>query len=968
MATDAPVWEQYKENAAPLERGRNVDTLEMNLRVETEEERQAKENSLRHYESLVRPSEEMATNGEEMGEDDDPLIHWLSYIKFHQDYFPSDKQSQFLLMERCARTLIGQKKYANDIRFVRVCLMYADQTSDPGEIFRYLYSQKVGSTTALFWVAWAFCCEKQGDFKMAEKIFRKGKSKKAHPLSLLESRHKQFERRMARYWMNAQEQGTEEDEDEEQQGGRGVLGPLTEDSFRRNDRASARNMQNTTRARPQQGFPSTNMNTFIDRSAPTAPGGRQLFVDRHNQSRSNNKGTSSHAAGFQIYVEGDQENEDCILDRPGTINARRELPREQDRRKENTLAAERWNERGGLQNTQHYATATVAPPPPSVAAPIQPAQKPMAFPVYVDEDCAAQHQREALLQEAEQERRRRHRDERTFRPLAVGDSVAEQLYQDPLRYVKDPSQIQGDQERAKHVYSDREDDNDTENAVASTSRPTNTYMKLPSGHQEEEKKNSTHQPHSKKNSRATACGFDKSLVSKDDTGQEQCFEEQRANRNYFKTVSSNANFNYLHQPVQGDRSKLMDDSGMEIDDTTTVGDLSMEDAKVNDSVASSQKQSSRRVLFRNDTSFQEPEVSMNNVSQCSSTINSAHAVGVDNPEEETINTKLAFKELSMMFSSPAMGLSSTKNEAKRQKMGEPEIVPGLRHQQQSSFESQQRTSSFVQENRGDGEETADTAAFATIMDLVDSAGRGEEPDNSILRGGGLQADPENVGPRNPLSRANSPQELIDKHALRTLRSDTQAEASLPACQPGSIAPRRVLGQIDQDDPLAQAPANELHNNPGFVIFEDGEEDAESSGVTSTFTKEETMPFSSFRDKEVSKVRKTPSDFQIFEDKESSGEKKASSGFQIFEDKKPSANEGFQIFEDKKESSGFKIHEDCRDQESPRAASDGGDTATLSLMGDLNSILKEGDDSSVGGDQVRIKRTSNVSKSYQINTK
>ena len=52
----------------------------------------------------------------------------------------------------------------------------------------------------------------------------------------------------------------------------------------------------------------------------------------------------------------------------------------------------------------------------------------------------------------------------------------------------------------------------------------------------------------------------------------------------------------------------------------------------------------------------------NNLSTASSTVNESHAVGIPK-EEETINTKLAMKELSMMFSSPAMGLGGSDAEA-----------------------------------------------------------------------------------------------------------------------------------------------------------------------------------------------------------------------------------------------------------------------------------------------------------------
>ena len=106
MATpnQAPVWELSKENAAPLQRGRNVATLEHAL-AETEETRAVKERALDRYERLVRPSEQEDYNADDdetvSSAANDPLLHWLAYIKFHQESFPTNTNEQFLLMERC---------------------------------------------------------------------------------------------------------------------------------------------------------------------------------------------------------------------------------------------------------------------------------------------------------------------------------------------------------------------------------------------------------------------------------------------------------------------------------------------------------------------------------------------------------------------------------------------------------------------------------------------------------------------------------------------------------------------------------------------------------------------------------------------------------------------------------------------------------------------------------------------------
>ena len=154
-AEQQPEWELRKENAAPLARGRNAAALSKALSSSSavdHDARRTNDKRLRQFERLVRPSEraaELVAERAEAGrpiektmdpmellrelkndeqheadaadaaadaalvaaastpEQDDPLVHWLSYIKFHQEAYPSDTRAQFLLMERCTRTVVA---------------------------------------------------------------------------------------------------------------------------------------------------------------------------------------------------------------------------------------------------------------------------------------------------------------------------------------------------------------------------------------------------------------------------------------------------------------------------------------------------------------------------------------------------------------------------------------------------------------------------------------------------------------------------------------------------------------------------------------------------------------------------------------------------------------------------------------------------------------------------------------------
>jgi hypothetical protein len=365
----APSWEAQKENAAPLERGRNVASLGLR---QSDIDKQDLTKRVRHYEALVKPSEDPKVT--QM--DNDPLADWLSYIKFYQNSFPSDTRENFLIIERCLRALAKMKQYNNDDRFVSVCAKYADKTKDPGQVFRYLHQQKIGARTALFWIAWAFVAEKESDFPFAEKIFEKGISKKAEPLQMLKLRHHQFQRRMSRHWLNSSktnDQLNDEYDMGEQRGpSRSTLGRISADPLSRNDRSHGRPMR------------------------------RQNSSRRFGNNQTNN--STNQKGSFSIFVEEEGENA-YNLDQEYGGNDRAVIARDSDRRKENLQTAERWNERGGIQHS--YQKSIVSAPRSKTPLP--------AFSVFVDEECATKNEQQEQEKEAQMDRQRRVRDERTFR-------------------------------------------------------------------------------------------------------------------------------------------------------------------------------------------------------------------------------------------------------------------------------------------------------------------------------------------------------------------------------------------------------------------------------------------------------------------------------------------------------------------------------------------------------------------------
>ena len=75
----------------------------------------------------------------------------------------------------------------------------------PNEIFAFMNSNKIGDKISLFWIAWAFVAEKNDNFKLTDQIFQKGLRHLAEPRDILQKRYQQFQRRLARHYINQSE-------------------------------------------------------------------------------------------------------------------------------------------------------------------------------------------------------------------------------------------------------------------------------------------------------------------------------------------------------------------------------------------------------------------------------------------------------------------------------------------------------------------------------------------------------------------------------------------------------------------------------------------------------------------------------------------------------------------------------------------------------------------------------------------
>ncbi|KAL2526637.1 Mad3/BUB1-like proteiny region 1 [Abeliophyllum distichum] len=131
----------------------------------------------------------------------DPLLPWIRGIKRIKDSLPlqllKEKLPRFL--QKCAETFQTDRRYANDLRYLRVWLQLMDYVDDPKAVLRTMETNRIGMRKSLFYQAYALYYEKIKKFDAAEKIYHLGVQNLAEPADELQKAYEQFLHRMKRH-------------------------------------------------------------------------------------------------------------------------------------------------------------------------------------------------------------------------------------------------------------------------------------------------------------------------------------------------------------------------------------------------------------------------------------------------------------------------------------------------------------------------------------------------------------------------------------------------------------------------------------------------------------------------------------------------------------------------------------------------------------------------------------------------
>jgi Cu/Zn superoxide dismutase len=378
-------WETCKENVQPIKRGRSIKGLGQGATVERLEALEEQEAAFERGIAGISDSKLL-------------LDAYVQYFKWTRDAFPSssDKAQQLLERATAELSLKNNAEVKNEPRFVKMWIEYADMVRTPGEIFSFMQSNKIGERVALFWIAWAFVAEKAENFKLTDQIFQKGlqkvstlKERERHDEALisrargekelLSKRYHQFQRRLARHYINqASDAAATSDE---QQSDRIALGGLRSgDAVRQaTDENAIRGFGNAPRgneaasaAQPaipaarSAAFSSTIASTFASSRASSSSNNFEIFSDAPPSTTPRQASDSAVVgAGFQIFS-------DDVLPQLAENPSWKQFAPQHVSRKENEGRTTKWTE-GGLGGSvaaaPGYASFATQPPPPPPPGP-----------------------------------------------------------------------------------------------------------------------------------------------------------------------------------------------------------------------------------------------------------------------------------------------------------------------------------------------------------------------------------------------------------------------------------------------------------------------------------------------------------------------------------------------------------------------------------------------------------------------
>ncbi|KAK0531162.1 protein kinase [Tilletia horrida] len=183
--------ESQKENVIPRAKGRSASALHNTLTLQHRERAEKL--------AAERAAHEARVHSEANAESEDPLEAWDAYVRWTIDAYPAGQTAEsglVPLLELATRTFFGQRVYAQDVRYLRFWVLYANNCEDRRQIFKFLLANEVGTNWATLYEELANVLEANTLYDEADETYKLGINRRAHPLDRLNRRYTEYQQRI----------------------------------------------------------------------------------------------------------------------------------------------------------------------------------------------------------------------------------------------------------------------------------------------------------------------------------------------------------------------------------------------------------------------------------------------------------------------------------------------------------------------------------------------------------------------------------------------------------------------------------------------------------------------------------------------------------------------------------------------------------------------------------------------------
>lgn len=167
---DCDVLEAAKENIQPIATGRRVTALSAILstpHAQRESRLAATRNRLRMNVQLALENSDPSEDDEEEEEEADPLEAYCAFVHWVVENYPQGHSAEsglLELLEEATRVLKDHQngKWRNDIRYLKLWVLYASYVEKPTVIFKLCIVNEIGTEHALLYEEHALALERAG--------------------------------------------------------------------------------------------------------------------------------------------------------------------------------------------------------------------------------------------------------------------------------------------------------------------------------------------------------------------------------------------------------------------------------------------------------------------------------------------------------------------------------------------------------------------------------------------------------------------------------------------------------------------------------------------------------------------------------------------------------------------------------------------------------------------------------------